>query len=316
MFRQFAPPNIDLSVVSAVFNEEKNIEPLVFQLDEVLSESGLDYEIILVDDGSTDNSLSLLKEMVFRFKNLKVIELQSNVGQIKALSAGMSIAMGTRVVMIDGDLQHDPKEILVFLEKYEEGYDLVATYRKHRAEPLRRKVFTWFGNHINRFLTGVDVKDFGSAFRLLDYWVVDSLKDQYGIVHYNTPKLYQAAKKIAHLPITQSVRKNGSTKWSLGALISYNFDFISVSSKPAYILITLSCFGICLGSTMYFLKLLDFFEHTLSVSAGVTLVFTSLQMAMLGLIWRETIVTQQIVKGVPQFIIKKIWQQKEETECS
>ena len=121
-----------------------------------------------VDDGSSDGSLDTLREHVGKIAGLRVVELYKNSGQVAALSAGMSVARGRYVVMMDGDLQHDPADVRRLFDLAREGHDLVATYRRQRQDTLLRRLVTWSGNRINRALTGLPIRDFGSAYRMID----------------------------------------------------------------------------------------------------------------------------------------------------
>ncbi len=302
---------IEISMVVGVFNEAKGIGEFIESLYEVLKKTKITYEVIIVDDGSTDSTLDKLKEHVAVKKNFVIVELLKNFGQVKALSAGMSVTGGRWIIMMDGDMQHDPSYISTFIGKSQEGYDLIATFRQEREESMQRKIITWLGNRINRFLVGIDIKDFGSAYRMFDNEILAGMKDKNGFVHYNTPQLYASARKIAQIPIIQKKRKYGSTKWTLGMFISYNMDFVTVSPKLAYTLILISFFGFLIGSLLYVFKVLSVFSNVQAISAPVAIAISSLQLAMIAVIWREVIVVQNLIKGVPPYIIRKIWRHKE-----
>ncbi len=298
--------SVDISLVSAVYNEAEGIDLLLGKINEVFSKIDLTYEIIIVDDGSSDASLPTLIKAIEVIPNLNVVELYKNVGQVKALSAGMTVAKGKWIVMMDGDLQHNPDDIFRFIEKTKEGYDLVATYREHRKETFQRKIISWFGNRVNRYLTGLKIKDFGSAFRMFNALILKNLKDNNGYVHYNTPMLYDGARKIAQIPITQHKRPFGKTKWNLGMFISYNLDFITVSDKFVRILLYLGFFGFISGILLYLCKFFEVFNKVNSVSAPVSIALTSFLLIIMAIVWREVIVNQRIAKGTPPFIINKI----------
>jgi glycosyltransferase involved in cell wall biosynthesis len=302
---------IQISVVVGVFNETEGIGEFIKNLCEVLQKTKITYEVIIVDDGSTDSTLDKLKEHITVKENLVAVELLKNYGQVKALSAGMSVARGRWIIMMDGDMQHDPSYISTFIEKNKEGYDLIATFREKREEPIYRKIITWLGNRINRFLVGIDIKDFGSAFRMFDAGILVNMKDLNGYVHYNTPQLYASARRIVQIPIVQKKRKYGSTKWTLGMFISFNMDFVTVSPKLAHILIAMSFFGFLTGCIFYMLNMLNVFSNVLAISAPAAITLSSIQLAMIAVIWREVIVGQNLIKGIPPYIIQKIWRHEE-----
>ena len=301
---------VDISLVSAIYNEAEGVDLLLEKINEVFSKVTQSYEIIIVDDGSSDDSLEKLKKAVDIIPNLKVVELYKNVGQVKALGAGMTVAKGKWIVMMDGDLQHNPEDILQFIEKTKEGYDLVATYREHRVETLQRKFISWLGNRVNRYLTGLKIRDFGSGFRMFNALILENLKDSQGYVHYNTPMLYVGAKKIAQLPITQHKRPFGKTKWNLGMFISYNLDFITVSDKFVRILLYLGFFGFFAGALLYVCKFFQIFNQVNAISAPVSIALTSFLLVIMAIVWREIIVNQRISKGTPPFIINTIHQKE------
>lgn len=300
-------PTLDLSVVIAVYSEEQTVPMLLERLHAVLSILSFSYEILIVDDGSPDGTLSALKSQVGRVPGLRIVELYHNVGQVGGLSAGMSVARGRWIVMMDGDLQHDPEDINRLVERMKDGYDLVATYRVRRIDKLNRRIITWLGNRINRYLTGLDIRDFGSAYRLFSAEVLATFKDTRGYVHYNTPALYINARRRTELPITQHKRPFGSSKWTPLMFILYNLDFIVGSPKVTQLLIAISTIGIAIGGILYLLHLIGIFEEVRAISAPVSIVFAALGISILAVIWRETMRSQALIQGFPPFLIQAIW---------
>ena len=299
--------SVDVSIVCAVYNEGHSVDLLLDRLQEVLPPLGLSFELVFVDDGSKDDTLNRLKRHLGTCPGLRVVELSRNFGQVSALSAGLTVAVGRWVVIMDGDLQCDPGDIPILLEASRRGHDLVATYRVRRYEGIRRKVITWVGNRINRYLTGLDILDFGSVFRVIDTRIIDELKDWQGHVHYNTPMLYACAKNVVQLPITQHQRVLGKSKWTFAMFLSYNLDFMTASSRLTELFLGLSFVGILAGFTLYTLKLLHIFENVEAVSAPAYIFLSSLQLALLGVIWREVIQSQKFAKGAPPFVIRAVW---------
>lgn len=301
------PVTIEISVVSAIYNEGEGVSGFVQALFAALEKVGVSFEVILVDDGSGDDSLEKMVALTAEHKELRVVELTRNHGQVKALGAGLAQARGNAVVMMDGDMQHNPEDILRFYDKRREGYDLVATFREKRADALRRKAVTWLGNRVNRFLTGIDIKDFGSSFRMIDAAILAALKDRDGYVHFSAPHLYLNAARIAHVPVIQHERAFGSTKWSFGQFVSYNLDFLASSPRLTTILIGLSFVGFAAGGLIYLANMAELFDDVRSMTAPVSIAFSSLQLAMLGVIWREVIIGQRLARGTPPYLIRKIW---------
>jgi len=299
-----------LSIVCAFFNEEQSVPLMLEQFAEVIPTLGVPCELVLVDDGSSDQTLFRLKEGMSKIPTLKVIQLYRNYGQVAATSAGMSIARGNWIVMMDGDLQHDPKDISRLLQETKNGHDLVATYRARREETALRLLITWIANKVNRIATGVPVRDFGSGYRLFSTRLLDMLTDQRGHVHYNTPALYLYARSLVEIPIVQSKRPYGSSKWSMTSFILFNLDFFLHAKKTTQILFTLGFIGGIIGCLLYISSFLGFGEAR-AISAPITICFTSALSILLAIIWREVLQTQRFALGLPAFLIHCVWKNSE-----
>jgi glycosyltransferase involved in cell wall biosynthesis len=302
------PPRPELSVVCTVYNEEEVIPELLDKLALVLSTLDLSSEIVMVDDGSTDRTLARLKSMIGQACGLRVVELYRNYGQVAALGAGMSVARGDWIVMLDGDLQHDPQDIRRLVAEIANGHDLVATYRDRREETNFRLAVTWVGNRVNRYLTGERIRDFGSAYRLFSARLLDMMTDGFGYVHYNTPALYINARSGVELPITQFRRRYGASKWNLISLIQYNLDFLVHSKKLTQVLLNIGVLGILAGVVLYVSSLVGFAEPARAITAPISIAFTSFLVMLLAVIWREVMQTQRYARGQPPFLISGIWQ--------
>lgn len=299
-------PHPSLSIVCCVYNEEECVPKLFAKFREILPALDLSCEVVMVDDGSSDATLARLKDGIGSISGLKIVELYRNYGQVAASSAGMSIAQGDWIIMMDGDLQHDPNDIKRLIEESKKGHDLVATYRQRREDTAMRLCITWVGNRINRYATGVPIKDFGSGYRMFSSSLLDMLTDDRGYVHYNTPALYVYARSMIEIPIVQSSRPHGSSKWSITSFILFNLDFFLHAKKTTQVLFTLGLLGIMTGSVLYSLSLLGFGEAR-SISAPITICFTSFLSMLLAVIWREVLQTQRFALGLPAFIIKDVW---------
>ncbi len=309
-----AAPAIDLpardllSVVFAVYNEQDAVPLLLDQLHEVLDTIDLDYEIVAVDDGSKDQSLAIARDRIRSIPKLRVVEMYRNYGQVNAASAGLSVARGKWIVTMDGDLQHDPKDIPRFVAEIAKGHDLVATYRARRDESLRRKAISFVGNRVNRFLVGLPIMDFGSSFRLFSSRIMDMFTDSAGYVHYNTPGLYGNARSYVELPITQAARPFGSSKWGIMAFIMFNIDFLAHSKKLVQFLLNIGILGMITGLALYMLTLFGFGEGSRAISAPMTISFTSFLVIILTVIWREIMVLRRDALGQPPYLIAGVWE--------
>jgi glycosyltransferase involved in cell wall biosynthesis len=301
------PARPALSVVCTVYNEEEVIPELLDKLALVLSTLEFSSEIIMVDDGSTDRTLARLKSMIGHAPGLRIVELYRNYGQVAALGAGMSVARGDWIVMLDGDLQHDPQDIRRLVAEIANGHDLVATYRDRREETNFRLAVTWIGNRVNRYLTGERIRDFGSAYRLFSARLLEMMTDGFGYVHYNTPALYINARSGIEVPITQFRRRDGASKWNLISLIQYNLDFLIHSKKITQLLLTIGVLGMFIGAALYISSLSGFAEPARAITAPISIAFTSFLVMLLAVIWREVMQTQRYSRGQPPFLIAKIW---------
>ena len=160
------PKMLEVSVVIPIYNEEGNIGELYTKLNEVLSIITENYEVIFVDDGSTDNSFNILKEINTENKNVVVVKFRRNFGQTAALSAGFDHFKGDVIITMDGDLQNDPEDIALLLTKINEGYDIVSGWRVDRKDPFfTKKLPSKFSNWLASKLTGVKLHDFGCTFK-------------------------------------------------------------------------------------------------------------------------------------------------------
>jgi dolichol-phosphate mannosyltransferase len=158
---------LDLTVVVPIFNEQDNVEPLLAQLfavlDGLVAERGLTFEVIAINDGSTDGSLARLKTAAGRRRELKVVDIRRNSGQTAAIMAGIDFAAGGIIVSIDGDLQNDPADIPRLLEELDRGFDVVSGWRRHREDaPIRRNLVSRIANRVISDISGVRFNDYGA----------------------------------------------------------------------------------------------------------------------------------------------------------
>ncbi|GAG62739.1 unnamed protein product, partial [marine sediment metagenome] len=180
---------LDLSVVIPIYNEAKNVENLYEKLEEVLSKLDKSYEVLLVDDGSTDGTIDKLAEIRKRNPKYKVIQFRRNYGQTAAISAGFDYATGDVIVTIDADLQNDPKDIPRILKKMEEGYDVVSGWRKERKDPfLTRIIPSKVANWLVSILAGIHLHDYGCTLKAYSKDVVKNVQ-LYGEMHRYIPAL-------------------------------------------------------------------------------------------------------------------------------
>jgi glycosyltransferase involved in cell wall biosynthesis len=233
-----------LSVVIPVHNEEPALLPLYDRLTATLTAVGQPYEVIFVDDASTDRSFELLANLAETDAHLKVVQLRRNFGQTAALSAGFHEAAGEVVISMDGDLQHAPEDIPALLEKINEGYDIASGWRKVRVDnPLTRKLPSRIANWLMAKLSGMELHDFGTTFKA---YRAEILKDinLYGELHRFIPALASFyGARVAEVPIQNIVRPSGDSHYGLGRTLHVLFDLITVKFLLSYFTRPMHFFG-------------------------------------------------------------------------
>src|SRR3982751_5037375 len=218
-----------LSIVIPIHNEEPAILPLYDRLTAVLEAIHRPYEILFVDDASTDRSFDLLANLVETDHHLKVLRLRRNFGQTAALAAGFDEAQGDVIISLDGDLQHDPEDIPLLLEKIEAGYDIASGWRKDRVDnAVTRKIPSRIANWLMKQTSGVELHDFGTTFKA---YRSEILKDVnlYGELHRFIPALASFyGARIAEVPIRNLPRANGGSHYGLGRTFRVAFDIFTI----------------------------------------------------------------------------------------
>ena len=243
-----------LSIVIPILNEEPSILPLYDRLTAVLDRLQRPYEVLFVDDASSDRSFELLANLVETDGHLTVIRLRRNFGQTAALSAGFHEAQGEIVIAMDGDLQHAPEDIPALLEKIEQGYDIASGWRQHRVDnALLRKIPSRIANWMMAKASGVDLRDFGTTFKA---YRADVLKDVhlYGELHRFIPALASFyGARIAEVPIQNSLRTSGDSHYGLSRTFRVLFDILTIRfllrylTRPMHFFGTLGLAGTTLG---------------------------------------------------------------------
>jgi len=233
-----------LSIVIPIHNEEPAILPLYDRLTTVLERLRRPYEILFVDDASTDRSFDLLANLVETDHHLKVLRLRRNFGQTAALAAGFDEAQGDVIISLDGDLQHDPDDIPLLLEKIDEGYDIASGWRKNRVDnAVTRRIPSRIANWMMKRVSGVDLHDFGTTFKA---YRSDVLKDVnlYGELHRFIPALASFyGARIAEVPIKNIERPNGASHYGLGRTFRVFFDMITIKFLLQYLTRPMHFFG-------------------------------------------------------------------------
>lgn len=220
---------VQLSIVIPIHNEEPSILPLYDRLTAVLERLRKPYEIIFVDDASTDRSFDLLANLVETDGRLKVIRLRRNFGQTAALAAGFDEAQGSVIISLDGDLQHAPEDIPALLEKIEEGYDIASGWRKNRVDnAVTRKLPSRIANWLMAQVSGVELRDFGTTFKAYRSEILKDI-NLYGELHRFIPALASLyGARIAEVPIKNIERPAGASHYGLGRTFRVMFDIFTI----------------------------------------------------------------------------------------
>jgi glycosyltransferase involved in cell wall biosynthesis len=232
----------ELSLFLPVLDEEENLRPMHAKIQEALTSLGKTAEVIYVDDGSTDSSLKILREIAAQDARVRVISLRRNYGQTAAMSAGIDAAQGEILIPMDADLQNDPKDIARLLEKLDEGYDVVSGWRKNRKDKLlMRKIPSWIANSVISKIGGVPLHDYGCSLKAYRRDVLQDVK-LYGEMHRFIP-IYAswAGARVTEIPVDHHARTMGKSKYGISRTIKVIFDLMTIKfmaeyhTKPIYV---------------------------------------------------------------------------------
>src|SRR5215212_9420824 len=225
----------DISVFLPVFNEEPNLLPLHAKLDKALKSLGRSAEIVYVDDGSSDGSLKILRDIAQLDPRVRVVALRRNYGQTAAMAAGIDAAKGKVLIPMDADLQNDPADIARLLEKLDEGYDVVSGWRKNRKDKMvTRKIPSMIANRLISWIGGVPLHDYGCS---LKAYRRESLQDVrlYGEMHRFIP-IYAAwaGARVTEIPVEHHARTMGKSKYGLSRTLKVVFDLMTIKFMASY----------------------------------------------------------------------------------
>jgi glycosyltransferase involved in cell wall biosynthesis len=236
---------LDISIVVPVLNEEESLPILHQRLTAALAESGYQYEIIIVDDGSTDGSFEIMQELCAQDEHLRVVRFRRNFGQTAAFSAGFDRAQGKVVITIDADLQNDPADIPALMSKMAEGYDVVSGWRVDRKDRfLDRRLPSIIANGLIRWTTGVHIHDYGCSLKAYRREVLSDVR-LYGEMHRFLPALaYAAGARVTEIPVEHHPRRFGKAKYGLGRTIKVFLDILAVRFLMSYATRPIHIFGL------------------------------------------------------------------------
>ncbi len=310
---------MDLSIVIPVLNEAGNLDPVYSQLIDVLTKTNKAYEIIFVDDGSTDSSFENLKKLHKQDDRVRVIRFRRNFGQSAAFSAGFDYARGDVIVTMDADLQNDPADIPNLLKKLEDGCDVVSGWRiNRRDEYLTRQLPSRIANFIISMITEVKLHDYGCSLKAYRREVAKNIK-LYGEMHRFIPALASwMGIRIGEVPVNHAPRRSGKSKYGIMRAVRVLLDLMTVkflldySTRPIQIFGLLGIIslllGLIVGSYLSILKI--FFGHPLRdrplLLLSILLVIFGVQLISMGLLGELVVRSYYESQNKPTYMVKEI----------
>jgi glycosyltransferase involved in cell wall biosynthesis len=319
--------SIKYSIVVPLFNEQENIPPLYMKITEVMDGIGETYELVFVDDGSRDNTFKVLSDIYEHDHRVNLVRLRRNFGQTAALKAGFDFARGEVIISMDGDLQHDPEEIPRFLEKIEEGFDLVSGWRYARHDHwLMRQIPSRAANWMMAKLSGIDLHDFGTTFKAYRREIIQEIQ-LYGELHRFIPALAASTgARITEVPITNLARKSGKSNYGIGRTIRVFLDLIIVkflldySTRPLQFFGLLGVGGAGLGMLIFGYLGVEKFLHNISIMTqhgplmlmGVALFVSGIQFVSMGLLGEIIARTYYESQNKPIYALRQVKSHRKE----
>lgn len=233
-----------LSIVAPLLNEEESVEELYAQIAAVMGEMGKSFEVIFVDDGSTDRSFPILEEMHKKDRRVKVVRFRRNFGKSAALSVGFREARGEYVITMDADLQDDPAEIPGLIEALGDGYDLISGWKRKRHDPISKIIPSRFFNFVTARMTGIPIHDFNCGLKAYRREVVKEIS-VYGELHRYIPALaHWAGYRVSEKVVNHRPRKYGRTKFGISRFFRGFLDLLTVLFTTRYIRRPLHLYGL------------------------------------------------------------------------
>lgn len=274
-----------LSVVIPIYNEEGNLRELYRQMKSALSGASFDYEIIAVNDGSVDGSYQILKEIAVQDKNFKVANFGGNFGQTAAISAGIDLSQGEIIMPMDGDLQNDPADILQFLSKIDEGFDVVSGWRKNRKDKLlTRKIPSRLANWLISLITGVKLRDYGCTMKAYRRETIKNVHF-YGEMHRFMPAYVSwSGAKIGEIAVNHRPRTAGQTKYGISRTLRVVLDLLTVKFLTKYSTKPMHFFGYIGYWLLFFSALSGIWALLLKIIRGTSFISTPLPLLTVFLV--------------------------------
>jgi glycosyltransferase involved in cell wall biosynthesis len=310
----------DISIVVPLYNEEGNVLELYEELRSVLQGNNISAEILFINDGSSDQTGELIKEISSRDPKVVVVNFRRNFGQTAAMSAGFDYSRGDIIITMDGDLQNDPADIPKFLDKINEGYDVVTGWRHKRKDPfLNRRLPSMIANKIISWITGVKLHDYGCTLKAFRKDVAEHIK-LYGEMHRFIPAIASAIGiSIAEVRVNHRPRSRGKSKYGISRTFRVILDLITVkfllsySHRPLHIFGLIGMVSFCIGALISLVLLLqrEFYDMPMAdrplLLLAILLVFIGIQFITFGLISELQIRTYHESQNKPIYYVKQVF---------
>lgn len=307
-------PDPLLSVVVPLFDEEANVEALCRRLFAALRPLGIGFEVLLVDDGSRDRTLELLRAVQRENPEARVLPLARNFGQHSAVIAGFAESRGEFVVTLDADLQNPPEEIARLLAEFQKGHDMVATVRADRRDSWFRRSASAAINRITRQISGIQLKDFGCMLRGYSREIADTIAQRYEVGAFIPALGYMYARSPIEIQVAHEARHGGNSKYSLLRLFRLHLDLVTgFSLAPLRILFGAGALiagaGVLFGVLLLVMRLIEGPEWaaqgTFTLFA-ILFFFVGLQILALGLIGEYVGRIYQEVRRRPRYVVSEV----------
>lgn len=313
---------LEISVVIPIYNEKENVEELYQQIRDALDKLNKSYEIVLVDDGSTDGSHLALQNIANDDSHVQVIRFRRNFGQTAAMKAGFDYANGDVIITMDGDLQNDPNDISKLLDKMDEGFDIVSGWRFRRQDPfLNRRLPSMIANKIISLTTQVKLHDYGCSLKAFRKDVAKNIR-LYGEMHRFIPALANLmGVSVAEIPVNHRARVRGISKYGIGRTLRVILDLITVkfllsyATRPIQIFGLLGAYsggvGLVIAVYLSFIRLFchQAIGHRPLLLFAVLLMMMGVQLITMGLLAEIQIRTYHESQDKPIYTVKEIYSQ-------
>lgn len=308
---------VDISIVIPLYNEQDNILELYTALTNALKGEPFIYELIMVDDGSKDQTYQKISLLAQHDNKLKAIRLRRNFGQTAAMSAGFDAAKGNIIIPMDGDLQNDPEDIPRLVSKINEGYDVVSGWRSNRKDTfVTRKIPSMLANALISKLTGVHLHDYGCTLKAYRREILEGI-NLYGEMHRFVPALAsQIGAKVVEIPVNHHPRIHGVSKYGISRTLRVILDLMTVKFLLAYSTKPIQLFGkwgvytifagIITGSLTIYMKLVEHLSMNRNPLLILTafLLFMGVQFIVLGLLGELNARTYYESQNKPIYVIR------------